>query len=45
MLVYEYKFSGGEKMESEILELLKSINNKLDNHKQILDEHTKILIA
>jgi len=32
-------------MENEILELLKKIDNKLDNHKQILDEHTQILRA
>ncbi|MCX7884799.1 MAG: hypothetical protein N2448_07210 [Caloramator sp.] len=30
-------------MENEILELLKSINNKLDEHTKILNEHTKIL--
>lgn len=30
-------------MEKEVLELLKSINNKLDEHTQILNEHTQIL--
>ena len=32
-------------MENKILERLKSNNNKLDSHKQILDEHMGILIA
>ncbi|TDT52003.1 hypothetical protein [Fonticella tunisiensis] len=32
-------------MDKEILELLKSINSKLDEHTQILNEHTQILRA
>ncbi len=32
-------------MDNEILELLKTINNKLDEHTKILDEHTQILRA
>ena len=42
MLVCIYKIYGGEKMEKEILELLKTINNKLDEHTEILKslEHT-----
>lgn len=30
-------------MENEILELLKSMNAKLDEHSQILNEHSQIL--
>ncbi|SKA80163.1 hypothetical protein SAMN05443428_103169 [Caloramator quimbayensis] len=30
-------------MDKEIIELLKSINYKLDEHMQILNEHTQIL--
>ena len=44
MLRYEYSnLLVVKKMEKEILELLKSINNKLDNQKQILDENSQIL--
>lgn len=32
-------------MEKEILDLLKTMNNKLDEHTQILNEHTQILKA
>lgn len=32
-------------MEDQVLELLKSINSKLDEHTQILNEHTQILRA
>jgi hypothetical protein len=32
----KYKNTGGEKMDNEILALLKVINNKLDEHTQIL---------
>lgn len=43
MLKCKYKIIGGEKMENEILELLKSIDNKLDKHTQILEKHTQTL--
>lgn len=36
MLKCIHKYSGGEKMEKEILELLKTINDKLDEHTHIL---------